>query len=146
MTDKLEGIFTGTVPPGVYRSTLRPSAGTIARHAERHGWRVFRLDGRKIASKADFLAACADAMDFPAYFGRNWDALEESARDLAWTPAGGYLVLYDDAARFAAAQPEEFAVALEILHSAVAHWRGTPTPMAVLLRGAGRGATKVPRL
>lgn len=146
MTDKLEGIFTGTVPPGIYRANLRMSAETIASQAENHGWRVFRLDGREIASKADFLAACADAMDFPAYFGRNWDALEESARDLAWTPAGGYLVLYDDAGRFAAAQPDEFAVALEILQSAVEHWRETPTPMTVLLRGMGRGAAKVPRL
>lgn len=146
MTDRLEGLLTGATPPGVYRSTLRTNADAIARRAERHGWRMFRLDGRRIASKADFLAACADAMIFPAYFGHNWDALEEAARDLSWSPARGYLVLFDNAARFAAAQPDEFAVALEILESAVAHWQGTATPMAVLLRGAGPAAARAPKL
>ena len=85
-------------------------------------------------------------MGFPAYFGHNWDALEDSARDLAWALAGGYLVLYDHIRGFAEAQPEEFAVAVDILRSAAAYWRETPTPMVVLLRGTGRGAAQVPRL
>ena len=146
MTDKLERLFSGEVPPGVYRFTLRTSVASLARHAARHGWRLFHLDGRQIASKADFLAGCAAAMDFPAYFGHNWDALEDSARDLAWAPAGGYIVLYDGAGGFAEAQPAEFVVALDILRSAAAYWRETPTPMVVLLRGMGRGAAQVPRL
>ena len=146
MTDKLEGLLSGAVAPGVYRAGLRADAAAIARHAGRHGWRLFHLDGRQIASKADFLAVCAAEMDFPAYFGHNWDALEESSRDLAWAPAGGYLVLWDDAGRFAEAQPEEFAVALDIMRSAVEHWRGTLTPMVVLLRRTRGQAMHVPKL
>ena len=62
------------------------------------------------------------------------------------TAESGYLVLYDDAGRFAAARPEEFAVALDVLRTAVERWRATETPMVVLLRGAGRAAPGAPRL
>ena len=47
-------------------------------------------------------------------------------------------MLYDHAGEFAAANPADFAVALDILRSSVASWRDTATPMTVLLRGAGR--------
>jgi RNAse (barnase) inhibitor barstar len=39
--------------------------------------RVVRLDGFRIESKGDLLAAIATALDFPEYFGHKWDALDE---------------------------------------------------------------------
>ena len=147
MSNKLVDLFSGAVTPGVYRLGSRASATAIAGQAENHGWRCFCLDGRQIASKADFLRASAVVMQFPSYFGKNWDAQEDSLRDLAWVPAQrGYLVLYDHVERFATAQPEEFVTALDVLRSAVESWRATATPMTVLLRGMGRTALGVPKL
>jgi hypothetical protein len=147
VNDRLTDLLTGLVPPGLYRLTQPAAAAEIARRAARHGWRFARLDGRAITSKADFLAAFAAALEFPAYFGRNWDALADSVRDLSWAPAErGYLVLYEDAGIFAAAAPADFTVALEILRSAVASWRATATPMTILLRRAGRAAPLIPKL
>ena len=147
MSNRLIELLAGAVTPGVYRLGSRASAAAIADQAENHGWRCFRLDGRLITSKADFLRASAEAMQFPSYFGNNWDAQEDSLRDLAWVPTErGYLVLYDHAERFAAVQPEEFAIALDILRNAVENWRATATPMTVLLRGMGRTAVAVPKL
>lgn len=143
---KLAEILAGGRPAAIYRSTARASAAAIARLAEAHGWRCFYLAGRQIADKADFLRVWSEVAVFPSYFGRNWDALDESLRDLAWAPAQGYLVLYDNVAHFAAAQPAEFAVALDVLQTAVEHWQATPTPMAVLLRGAGRTLRSLPKL
>jgi RNAse (barnase) inhibitor barstar len=131
--------WRGGVAPGFYRLQSRARPEWLAALAGRNGWRYVYLDGARIASKAEFMAAVAQAMQFPGYFGRNWDALEDSLRDLAWLPArSGYLVLYDAAGKFARQQPDEFAVALDVLRSAVDFWRGTPTPMTVLVRGAGR--------
>ena len=147
MSETLTDLFEGRTAPGLYRLTSRAGAAAIGAAAARHGWRFVHLDGRRIAAKADFLRASAAVLDFPAYSGRNWDALTDNLRDLAWAPAEhGYLVLYDHAGVFASANPADFAVALDILRSTVASWRDTGTPMTVLLRGAGRRASGVPRL
>ncbi len=147
MNDRLTDLLTGHVKPGIYRLTQQTGVGEIAHTAARHGWRFAQLDGRQITSKAAFLESCAGALDFPKHFGNNWDALADSVRDLSWAPAEhGYLVLYDNASVFAAACPADFAVALDILRSAVASWRETSTPMTVLLRRAGRATALIPRL
>ena len=147
MSQELQNLLSGARPAGLYRLTSRAGSASIASQAEQRGWRFFRLDGRQIASKSDFLQACAEALGFPSYFGHNWDALEDSLRDLSWAPSEhGYLLLIDDAGHFAAAAPGDFHVALEIMRTAIDYWRSTPTPMAVLLRGAGRKVRYVPRL
>lgn len=147
MSENLERLFTGGIAPGIYRLASRASTATIAKQAEHRGWRCFYLDGRQIASKNDFLQVCAKAMQFPDYFGYNWDALEDSLRDLSWAPSQrGYLVLFDGAARLATSSPQDFAVALDILRAAIEYWRATTTPMVVLLRGLGRLGGTLPKL
>ncbi|MCB1738755.1 MAG: barstar family protein [Gammaproteobacteria bacterium] len=52
-----------------------------------------------INGEEDVLAVVASAMKFPAYFGSNWDALDECLGDMDWLPADGYvLVLHDSEA------------------------------------------------
>ena len=46
-----------------------------------------------LRSKRQLLAVLADRLRFPAYFGWNWDALEECLHDLSWIPEGVELVL-----------------------------------------------------
>jgi hypothetical protein len=135
MTVKINAILAETLPPGIYSLGSRARAGTIAQVVERHGWRCFYLDGRQIGDKAAFLAASAQAMRFPSYFGHNWDAFEECLTDLVWAPASGYVLLYDDVDRFAAAHPADWATARAILADAITHWQARGVPMYVLLRG-----------
>lgn len=140
----LVDLFTGALAPGVYRCNTRTSAAAILRLAQQHGWRVYRLDGREIAGKAEFLSASARALCFPGYFGHNWDAFEESLNDFAAEADGRVLVLFDHASRFAAAAPEAFATALEILAAAAARRQIAVAPLVVLVRGAGRAAPDLP--
>lgn len=53
---------------------------------------VVRLPGR-LRRKLDLLRALSARLKFPAYFGHNWDALEECLRDLSWLGAGVNIVL-----------------------------------------------------
>ncbi len=135
MIAKLEPIFSGKKPPGIYRLTSRANPRNVLSTVADHGWQGFYIDGSTVAGKEDFLRAGAEAMHFPAYFGRNWDAFEECVTDLAWAPAPGYVLLYDKMARFANAQPKEWATARSILESSIDYWRKRDVPFYVLLRG-----------
>ncbi len=146
MTETLAALLRGELPTAVYRFSGRARPATITRLAEAHGWRVYRLEGREIGGKAELLSRSAEALRFPAYFGHNWDAFEECLSDIAWGPEGPALLLFDRAGRFAAAEPEQFAVALEILAAAVANRRGGPAPLAVFVRGGGQATAHLPEL
>lgn len=147
MKTRLQRLLAGEIEPGVYRMVAPTPFERIAAQAGAAGWHAARLDGQRITTKGEFLDACAAAFRFPGYFGHNWDALEDSLRDLSWTPAGnGRLLVYDGAGAFAGQQPDDFGVALEVLRSAVRFWYGTPAPLAVLVRGQGAALSALPRL
>ena len=144
--DTLALVLGGAYPPGIYRVADREAAPHVLRRAQRRGWLGWHLNGRAIESKAEFLAACARALRFPAYFGRNWDAFEECITDLSWLPAAGYVLLYEAPNRFAAAQPHEWRTARAVLGGATAYWREKGVPFYVLLRKSGGAAPDLPLL
>lgn len=141
----LAPILTTTRPPGIYRLASRAKAENILTALATVGWRGFHLDGHKIDTKNEFLRASAASMDFPPYFGQNWDAFEECIRDLSWAPAQGYVLLYDHVAPFAANQPDEWKIAQAILKDTIAEWHKLDKPFYVLLRNTGRYVPKVER-
>lgn len=147
---RLPDILAGRVQPGLYRFSSHAAPQRIRREVERAGWVCFCINGRDVLDKPGFLKAAASAMRFPASYGRNWDAFDEAVRDLNWArPRGlgmGFIVVYDDAGKFAAAQPEQFAVARDVLRSAVESWLAHGVPMFVLLRGANVAAADLEKL
>jgi hypothetical protein len=134
MRSKLSAIVAGQLAPGIYHFRSRAPVHKLTAETERAGWRLFCVDGAEVRDKATFLAACATAMQFPAYFGHNWDAFEECLTDLSWAPASGHLLLYNGFARFARQDPAAWATALDILRDVVGYWDQQAKPFAVLLR------------
>lgn len=49
-----------------------------------------------IFDKRALLRFIAKELNFPDYFGENWDALEECLRDLSWRPAGQVVMDHED--------------------------------------------------
>ncbi len=143
---KVRRLLRGERPPGLYRLDERYDAQRILAEVAAGGWRGFYLDGRRVTDKASFLDEIARAMDFPDYFGHNWDALDELLQDLSWAPAKGYLLLYDHGIQFARRRPKEWQMARQILEDAVEHWRKEGAPFVVILRGVERAAPDVPWL
>ncbi len=79
-------------------------------------------------------------MQFPTYFGANWDAFDECITDLTWCPAEKYVILYDDADIFAQAEPTQYQIAVDILNSAKEYWESCENvrcPDPRLLREVG---------
>jgi hypothetical protein len=51
------------------------------------------IRGQKARTTADFFTECSAALQFPPYFGENWDAFEETINDLEWLRGDAYTIL-----------------------------------------------------
>ena len=73
------------------------------------------VDGRSIRTKGEMLDALAAALDFPAYFGRNLDALNDLVNDL---PPGDHTLTWRHPEPLAKADPDAYEQILDILTQA----------------------------
>jgi RNAse (barnase) inhibitor barstar len=85
------------------------------------GFALRTVNGRKCATPAGLFAEFARALEFPDYFGHNWDALEECLADLEWLPAKGYVILVTDA-QAVIPDDDEYETLLEVLNDAGEAW------------------------
>lgn len=128
----LLAVIKGDRSPGLYRVAEEIVVDEVATLCQEQGAHLFYIDGQAVSNKAEFLHACAKAMDFPDYFGANWDAFEDLLTDLEWIAADRYLVLYSDPEAFAQQDAAEWSTAVDILQGAVEYWAETETPLYVV--------------
>ena len=103
---------------------------------ERAGWAAAVVDLAGAADKSAVLEAFARSLAFPAWVGRNWDALDDALRDLSWWPAGrrGRVIVVRGAGRTAMSAPRDRETLPDVLVTAGNRWAVTDTPLVVLLR------------
>ena len=114
------------------------------------GYALKVIKGRHCQTPAKLFAEWAQALEFPDYFGRNWDALEECLADLEWLSAKGYILLITDAEGLLPDDEEEYETFLEILRDAGEAWgngqagrgAGRATPFHVLFAVSEREKAK----
>jgi len=122
-------------PAGIYHFVSEASVPFLRQEADKADWRLYALDGKKITDKKTFLAQIAREMEFPDYFGKNWDALNDCLTDMPWSQGHGYIVLFQAPDRMYKKSPQDMAVALDVFKTAIEFWRGLNIPFYVLLRG-----------
>jgi len=93
--------------------------------------RLPALDGRVLADKEALLAALGWALEFPAYYGANWDALEECLMDMSWRP--GPIALHLEHAD--ALDPELLHMLMDIFTDAADTWRDEGRACSLFLSG-----------
>jgi hypothetical protein len=100
---------------GVYRASGAASVVDAAREAA--------LDLVRIDAQDALFERLAKALDFPAWFGGNWDALEDCLGDLSWRTGGGHVLVFDGYPGGA-----ELGALLDVLRSSAQYWaqRGRP--------------------
>jgi RNAse (barnase) inhibitor barstar len=100
--------------PGVQRWSSALDVAYVRGVVRRAGRRFAHVAGAEVATAAALHDALAAALDLPAYYGRNLDALEECLRDLG-DLADAPVLLWDDWGVLAAAEPRTSRVVLELL-------------------------------
>lgn len=64
----------------------------------------------------------AAALQFPYYFGENWDAFDECITDLEWLPGTSYVFFVTHVDRVLADADQEFDVFIDVLCNAAKEW------------------------
>lgn len=70
----------------------------------------------------------AKALEFPEYFGRNWDALDECLRDLTWLRASGYVLALTNATRAWKVAPRTLGDLVEAWLFCAREWASESVP------------------
>jgi RNAse (barnase) inhibitor barstar len=82
------------------------------------------------------LKRIARKLGFPAYFGMNWDALNDCLTDMSWRPAAGYVLLFKNWGAFARNDPGSGETARHIFEEAAKYWQEKSVPFYVILSEA----------
>jgi len=125
---------------GVFWVGPPPEAAELQHLAAAAGWDFASIDGGAVRDKASLLAAMAGALGFPKASARNWDALEDTLRDLSWRRGAGTLLLWAPIDPLDHGDPETLEVALDILREVADWWKEEGRPFLAFLGGARRPA------
>ena len=122
---------------GVYRTTR---IDEILEATRGSALRVVRIGLAGVAGKEALLERIARGLEFPSWFGGNWDALEDCLTDLSWTGAAGHVLLLEGSGEL---PRDECGVLADILASAAAWWVERKQPFFAVFVG---GAAALPEL
>src|SRR5262249_55103446 len=79
--------------------------------------------GEKGRTTADFFSEFAAALQFPPYFGENWDAFEETINDLEWLRGEAFTILITNANHLLDKAPaDQLQTLLKVLDQAGEEW------------------------
>lgn len=73
----------------------RLRAEELMEAANLRGIGVFRLDGAQMTNQESLFREFKVKLQFPEYFGENWNALDECLADLDWLDRSGYLLFIE---------------------------------------------------
>jgi len=92
-----------------------------------------RIDLAGCTDKAGVLARIAGALEFPDWFGHNWDALFDCLNDLSWLEARGLLLVFENTGDLADAAPQAWQMLRDMLIETAAEWREQDVPFRAML-------------
>ena len=138
--DDWNAVFDSPESAGVYRAGPDVNEVDVRAAAVLRGFEFARIDLSGVNSKPGFLTEMARALDFPAYFGMNWDALQECLTDMSWKPAAGYVLLLAGFCSMVDRAGADMAPATAILNAAAEYWKQKRVPFYVILSAGRRDA------
>ncbi len=99
------------------------------------GLNAWRIDLGLAGNARELHHTLAHALDFPDWFGENWDALADCLSDLSWHEADGHLLVLTRCEHLQEKDPGCYAALLDLLKDVVMAWQAQNLPFWVLLTG-----------
>jgi len=135
------------IDPGEAGVFVRPAdAAALDAAAERAGLTRWTVDLAGVRTKAALLATLAERLEFPEWFGANWDALNDVLAERAWEQSKGVILALEHCGELAHADPEAFETALEVLDSVAESCYDEDIPFWVFVDGVDAEAFDLPVL
>ena len=85
----------------------------------------------RFGPKETLLKNIAAALEFPGWFGHNWDALEDCLSDLS---GEGYVLLFEEAKA-----GDDLGILIDVLRSSAEFWAGRGKPFFAVFIDPARG-------
>lgn len=129
---------------GVFRAAEPPA--DLESAAQAVGLRVHAIDASAARTKSQMLGLLGRSLAFPSWYGRNWDALEDCLTDLSWLPEPGLVLRIAGFEHYAEADPDGFAILLDIFKTSAEYWRGEGRGFWVFFTGTPAARLELPVL
>jgi barstar (barnase inhibitor) len=107
---------------GVYRASRVDAVADAVRGSKLSFARIPLQD---VTEKNALLRRIAATLGFPAWFGENWDALEDCLMDLSWREAQGHVLALEG---FQFLPAGDVGVLIDVMISAAEFWAGQGKP------------------
>jgi hypothetical protein len=78
---------------------------------------VWIVRGQRCGTKSELLREWGAALQFPSYFGENWDAFEDCVNDLDWLPGKSRTIIVTNTHRILQSSRSEWRTFIDVLRS-----------------------------
>lgn len=113
-----------------------------ARSGEAHSV-ALTIRGWKCKTESALHDEVGAALQFPDYYGENWNAMDECITDLSWLPADRYLIVVTGVESLLLADDAALRIFLSVLADATGTWAGRGISFEVILSGDQAGLDRV---
>jgi len=96
------------------------------------------------ASKEKALAQLGTDLQFPIWYGANFDALFDCLTDADWQPAKGHVLMIHGMAALRTTDPDDFTTLIEVFKAAADARKDAGSPFWILIDSPARGIQSFP--
>ncbi len=123
-------IISGQALSQIYRLDSDVAPEELAAMLQEQDGELFYLDGTEMTDKTQLMQEFAAVLNFPEYFGGNWDALHDCLKDVSWLDeeATHCVLLIDRWEKCTS------PALIETLQDAIADWKEEADAVYVMLR------------
>jgi RNAse (barnase) inhibitor barstar len=115
-------------------SLKTPEAITrLTQARENSALHYFVVDIADVQNKAQLLIRLAETLEFPDYFGHNWDALYDVLCDEAWFGDTGVVLHLKHTTSFEKLAADDWLTLRETFKEAIDYWRSSELPFWVFV-------------